>query len=691
MKNSALSQLFRKQGRRGMSWHQIKKSLGVEGAAEEKILQRQLDAMIARGEISKRDRCYVAGRAQSWTGTLCAHPDGFGFVRIAEREKDLFLPREEMVGLMDGDCVEVTASMRRGRETGHLVRVVEAASTKMVGQFQIVGGVGIVTPRSKRMQHTVLIRDGDTMGAHDGDWVRIEVDRATSPLRGRVVSCLGELSTPAELIDMVIDEAAISTTISPQVEQEAAAIPGRPSRKDVICRHDLRHLPMVTIDGADAKDFDDAICVLPRGDGFEAWVAIADVAHYVEAGSAIDKCAAERGNSFYFPDRAIPMLPESLANGLCSLRPRVNRLVVALRMRINGNGTLRSVRAFEAVIRSRARLTYEQVAALLDGSGSAGLKQREICDMLQAAYRLFKLLQQQRQRRGAIDFDSTEMQFSLDGDGVHSIVRHQQSSSMQVIEELMLLANTSVARMLEEAGYTPVYRVHPAPKPQDIDALNQFLDAFALRIKQPKGGDVLPADIQRVMVEAQERGVAHILSRLVLRAMQQASYQPEQAPHFGLAYQHYCHFTSPIRRYSDLLVHRQLKALLRKERQPSLPDLVDICTHLSAQERVQQRAEWDCQAMLAALFHQRDIGRVCAAHISGMSKRRIFVELDATGAEGSLAVDQLAGEYLLDECNHLLRNRHTGDKMTLGDAIDVTIEGCDPVRGQIRVAIAGVQ
>ncbi len=682
----SLSALFRKQGRRALGWHQIKKALGIHDKKGEQRLQNKLDAMIARGEISKQARGYVAQQAKSWIGTVSAHPDGFGFVSIAERAKDLFLPQEQMRGLMDGDCVEVAATTRRGRECGVLIRLVEAASTILIGQYHIEGGVGIVTPRSQRIQRTILIRKGDSMGARHGDWVRIDLDRGSDPLRGKVIERLSDISTPKGLIDLVVSEAGIATDFPPAVEREAAAIPSRPKRKDIDSRHDLRHLPMVTIDGADAKDFDDAICVLPRGDGFEAWVAIADVAHYVTPGSAIDQQAALRGNSFYFPDRAIPMLPEHLANGLCSLRPRVNRLVMAVRLRLNANGTVRSARPFEAVIRSRARLTYDQVANFLDGHGT--IRQREAGEMLHTARRLFHALQQQRHRRGAIDFDSSEMTFSLTQTGVEAITPRRQNCAHQIIEELMLLANTSVARLLEEAGRPPVYRVHPAPKPKDIESLNQYLAAFGMKIHLPKQGDVKPAEIQRIMEAADEKGIAHILSRLVLRAMQQACYQTKPAPHFGLAYQHYCHFTSPIRRYSDLLVHRQLKALLHKEQPIPTDNLDDTCVHISNQERVQQRAEWDCQAMLAALFHQRDIGATVSARISGMSKRRVFVEFDHTGAEGSLAVDQLAGEYILDERNHCLRNRHYGQRLTLGDAIRVRIEGTDPVRGQIRVTIA---
>ncbi len=621
-------------------------------------------------------------------GTLSAHPDGFGFVRIEGRDKDLFLPHEEMRDLMDGDTIEVIASRRQGRECGKLVRLIEKAPDTVIGQLEHHGGIITVTPRNPRLHHAILIRERDTGNARDGDWVRVKIDRRSHPLRGRVVDRLEELDTATGLIDLVISEAGIVHDFPEAAIREAASLPARPRQADIAQRTDLRHLPMVTIDGADAKDFDDAICVQPRGDGFEAWIAIADVAHFVPPESALDRSARARGNSFYFPDRAIPMLPEALANNLCSLRPRVNRLVMAVRLRLDANGRVRSSRAYEAVIRSRARLTYDNVRDFLTGKKRLAARSEEVATTLRCADRLLTALQKQRHHRGAIDFNSVEMRFTLRNGRVKAIRPHTQDRAQQLIEELMLLANTAVANLLQEAKRTVIYRVHPEPKPREIEELNRFLAPFGLSIRTSKKGTLHPSEIQRLLEAAAGKGLEHILPRLVLRAMQQASYQADEAPHFGLAYTRYCHFTSPIRRYSDLLVHRELKALLHQKAPSHAKDIEKTCAHISAQERVQQRAEWDCEAMLAALFYRERIGETFTARISGMSRRRLFFTLEESGAEASLPIDQLAGSYTFDERNHLLRNRHYSQCLTLGDLMRVCIEGCDPVRGQIRVSIA---
>lgn len=621
-------------------------------------------------------------------GLLCAHPDGFGFVRIEGRERDLFLPREEMGALMDGDRVEVVAVRRRGRECGRVIRLVEAAPNRLIARLERHGGVLVAMARNPKVRQPVVVDGEDLAGAHEGEWVRLEIDRRARPLRGRVVERLERLQTPSGLIDLVIAEAGIATGFPEEALRQAGQVPARPGRNEIATRTDLRHLPMVTIDGADARDFDDAICVLPRGEGFEAWVAIADVAHFVPAGSPLDRSAAERGNSFYFPDRAIPMLPERLANGLCSLRPRVNRLVLAVRLRIDARGRVRSVRPYEAVIRSRARLTYDAVQAFFAQGRPLRTKDEEIPEMLRTAGRLLDLLQRRRSDRGAIDFDSLEMRIVLRGDRIVSVTPRRQDRAQRLIEELMLLANTAVADLLRAAGRPVVYRVHPEPERKEIEELNRYLAPFGLHIRSDRQGRVQPGAVQRVLEQAAEKGLEHVLPRLVLRAMQQACYQVDEAGHFGLAYRRYCHFTSPIRRYSDLLVHRQLKALLHRQPPPRVSGMGEICAHLSAQERVQQRAEWDCQAMLGALYYRDRIGTVLSARISGMSKRRLFFTLDESGVEASMAVDRLAGIYDLDARNHLLRGRRHGRTFRLGDPVRVSLEGCDPVRGQIRVAIA---
>ncbi|RMD64924.1 MAG: VacB/RNase II family 3'-5' exoribonuclease, partial [Planctomycetota bacterium] len=405
-------------------------------------------------------------------GVVSAHPDGFGFVDVEGRDKGLFLPHEEMRGLMHGDVVEVRATRRRGRESAELVRIVEPAPSVLVGQFVVEAGTGLVQPRSRRMPQNILVRKRDADGARDGDWVRIEVRRGGAPLTGRVLEVLGRDLTPGRLIDLIVAEQGIETEFPPEVMAEADALPAAVRRRDMEGRTDLRHLPFVTIDGADARDFDDAICVLPRGDGFEAWVAIADVAQYVPHGSALDAEARRRGNSFYFPDRVIPMLPEKLSNGLCSLNPKVPRLAMAVRMRFDPNGRRRAVQAFEAVIHSQARLTYDQAAEWLEDRRESAIANPKVREMLDAALRLHQKLETLRKRRGALDLDVPEVRAVLHEGSVARLSQTRRNVAHHLIEELMLAANTAVAEYMERRKCALLYRVHPAPERESIEALN---------------------------------------------------------------------------------------------------------------------------------------------------------------------------------------------------------------------------
>ncbi len=628
---------------------------------------------------------------------MSAHPDGFGFVDVEGRDKGLFLPHDQMRGLMHGDLVEVRATRRRGRESAELVRIIEEAPPVLVGQFVVEGGMGLVHPRSRRMPQHILIRKRDANGARDGDWVRIEVRRGATPLTGRVLDVLGRELTPERLIDLIVAEQGIETRFPPEALAEAGALPAAVRRKDMEGRTDLRHLPFVTIDGADACDFDDAICVLPRGDGFEAWVAIADVAHYVPRGSALDAEARRRGNSFYFPDRVIPMLPEKISNGLCSLNPNVPRLAMAVRMRFDPNGRRRAVQAFEAVIHSRARLTYDQAAEWLEHRRESAIADAGLRDMLDAALRLHRKLERLRKRRGALDLDVPEVRAVLHEGRVANLSQTRRNVAHHLIEELMLAANTAVAEHMERRKCALLYRVHPAPEREAIEALNDFLKPFGIFVRLPKAGDknaqVRPGDVQWALEKSEGKPYAHVLHRLVLRSMQQARYTPENEGHFGLAYPTYCHFTSPIRRYADLTVHRRLKALLRRQDPDSMQpvaELEEIGLHASVQERKQQRAEWDTQAMLAALYHEKDVGRAMPAIISGVTRRRIFVELQPTLAEAALDVDDLGDMFELDETRHRLTARRGGASHGLGDRLTVVIDAVDPVRGLIRARMVEI-
>jgi len=632
--------------------------------------------------------------APTWTGTVSAHPDGFGFVDVEGRDKGLFLPREEMKSLMHGDVVEVRTTRKRGRESAELIRIVEEAPSILVGQFILQGDIGLVQPRSRKMPQSILVKGRDSGGAHDGDWVRLQIQRGASPLRGKVLEVLGDQLNPERLIDLIVAEQQLPIDFPTSVLAEANAFSDSVSEKDMEGRMDLRHLPFVTIDGADARDFDDAICVLPRGEGFEAWVAIADVAHYVQPGSMLDEEALARGNSFYFPDRVIPMLPEKLSNGLCSLNPDVPRLAMAVRMRFDANGRRRAVQAYETVIHSQARLTYTQATRWLDERDEAAVASPKVRDMLDHAARLYHKLEKHRKRRGALDLDVPEVRAVLHEGSIADLSRTKRNIAHHLIEEMMLAANTAVAEYLETHHCALLYRIHPAPERQAIDALNEFLAPFGIFVRLPKSKDknnkVRPGDVQFVLEKSDGKPYAHVLHRLALRSMQQAKYTPENEGHFGLAYPVYCHFTSPIRRYADLTVHRRLRAVLRKQTpdkvQPA-SELAAIGLHVSIQERKQQRAEWDTQAMLAALYHGKDVGQTMPAMISGVTKRRIFVELDPTLAEGSLSLDDLGGLFVLDEANHRLHARKGGINYGLGDKVEVVIESTDPVRGLINVSL----
>ena len=625
-----------------------------------------------------------------WIGIVSAHPDGFGFVDVAERDKGIFIPREEMRELMHGDKVEVRLVHRRGRESGEIVRIIEHAPSIIVAQLVAKQGVIMAEPRSRRMPQAILVRKQDTLDAHDGDWVRLNIQRGSNPPHGKVIEVLGRDMQPEQLIDLIIAEQQLPESFPDAVLHEPAQFAAEVNPRQWPQRTDLRHISFVTIDGADARDFDDAICVHARGEGFEAWVAIADVAEYVRPGSALDKEALARGNSFYFPDRVIPMLPESLSNGLCSINPHVPRLAMAVRLRFDANGICRSTRIYEAIIESRARLTYTQASEWLEQRNSDAVADADIRRMLDDAMRLHHKLAKRRSLRGALDLDVPEVRAVLHEGRLGGMVPGERNIAHHLIEEMMLAANTAVAEWFERQQCPLLYRVHAAPEREAIESLNRFLAPFGVTIPLPRGkGKVKPGDVQDVLERSEGKIYSHVLHRLVLRSMQQAKYTPHNEGHFGLAYRHYCHFTSPIRRYADLTVHRRLKALLRKENPDAVQPadtLAEIGEHVSVQERKQQRTEWDVQAMLAALYHQKDVGKTMLAVISGMSKRRLFVELADTLAEASMPLEALGHEFTLDESMHRLFARHGQASFGLGDTIEVRIDSTDPIRGLINVS-----
>jgi len=695
--------------------------MGAKTPDKRRALKRQVNTMLEHGELVQRGKYLKpmvdgpssephrgdrkggdsrrGGRgdqkgSETLVGKVSAHPDGFGFVAVPGRKEDVFLPQQEMKGVMQGDTVEVRTVHYRGRESGELVKVVEEAYNVITGQFIIRGGVGMVEPRSKKVAQSIVVAAKDAKGAHDGDWVQIEIDRGTTPLRGRVLQIMNDLFKPSNLIDLIIAEQQLPGEFPDAVMEAANSIPQTISQSEAATRKDLRNLTFVTIDGEDAKDFDDAICVIPRGDGFEVWVAIADVAHYVRPGTPLDKEAFARSNSFYFPDRVIPMLPEALSNGLCSLRPNVDRLTMAVRMRFDCYGRGRAAQAYDAVIHSKARLTYTQVAAWLEdhdaGAEDSPIQQPEVQEMLFNARRLMTLQEKNREKRGALGLDLPEVRPVVKDDAIESLEVRTRNVAHRLIEELMLSANVAVAQYFEAHDSAVLYRVHPQPEREAIDKVNDFLAPFGATIKQQKDGSARPLDIQAILHNCEDKPYGHVLHRLILRSMQQAKYSPDNQGHFGLAYESYCHFTSPIRRYADLTVHRRLKALIRKQDpnkvQPA-NGLAAVGEHASIQERIQVRSEWDVEAMLGALYHAKDVGKEFKAIVSGISKRRVFVEIEESLAEASIAVDDLGSMFVLDEKNHRLTAKRGGFTINLGDELDIQIQSTDPVRGMINILL----
>lgn len=675
--------------RRQASIEALARTLALTETRERRALEHCVQHLLKKGTVV-RQQGELRLAAASKIGTLIAHPDGFGFVRLGrDRASDVYVSPEGMRGFMHGDVVEVRVQQKRGRSQAEIVRLVEAAAGTIVGQLLVRANMALAEPRSRRLP-TVLLDRKRLAGARSGDWLRIEVERGSQPLTGHVIEVLGDVLSPKALIDLVVAELGLPATFPPEVMRELAAIPPAVTREERERRTDLTHLPFVTIDGEDAMDFDDAICVLPRGGGFEAWVAIADVGHYVRPGSALDAEAKSRGNSFYFPDRVIPMLPEKLSNGVCSLNPHVIRLAMVVRMRFDTGGRRRAVHCCEAVIRSRARLTYSQVGAWLEDGDAAAVADEKLRAMLLDAERLYRGMARLRARRGALDLDTPEVRAVIHEGDIRALHVRSRNVAHRLIEEMMLAANTAVVGYLEDKQLQPIYRVHEPPEAESMSNLNAFLAPFGLHIVASSKRGARTADVQQVLAAVVGTKLAHVLPRLVLRAMKQARYSSENRGHFGLAYKRYCHFTSPIRRYADLAVHRLVKnALASPERSatPSPDELANIAEHVSSQERKQAQAEWDSSAMLAALYHGKDVGKVFDATISGVTERRIFFELEPTLAEGAVAVDRLPGRYTFDTKNHRLVDRASGHAFSLGDRLPVRIDATDPVRGTIDLSL----
>ncbi len=654
----------------------------------------------------------LLGRGRGILGTLTRHRDGYGFVaRIDRQGEDAFVPPGEARKALDGDLVRIEiVPAPRGRTMGRILEVVERRRRWVLGTFHARGTASFVVPADDDLEGYVAVPE--TRLARDGEVVKVALEPGAA-LRGEVVERVGRPGDPRVEVLKVSYAKGFSDLFPDDVREEAEQVPDHVRAEDRAGRRDLTALPLVTIDGEDARDFDDAVFVeRVHGKGrarYRAVVAIADVAHYVRTGSALDGEALRRGTSVYFPAQVLPMLPERLSNGICSLNPDVERLCMVADLLIDERGEPVTAELYQAVMRSAARCTYTEVAQVLDGER---LPHRE---RFRPAFELMAELQERltamRARRGAIDFDLPESKIVLGEDGqVIGIERRPRNRAHRIVEELMLAANEAVARHFAHRELPTVYRVHGLPDEEKLDAFRKLARAHGFEVPE---GALGPKELNRLLHGFEGHAQQRALNQLLLRAMMQAVYTPENIGHYGLAAEHYLHFTSPIRRYPDLMVHRLLKlgwagaetgrpakGAARGERgagragrdgaslrAPSPERLEEIATLCSERERAAMQAEREIAAFYAALFMQDKVGERFRGVVASVVEFGIFVEIEPWFVEGLVKIEDLGDDFQLDPDLHALVQRRTGRAFRVGDRLEVEVAAASPARRQIDLAL----
>ncbi|MGD8207583.1 MAG: ribonuclease R, partial [Thiohalocapsa sp.] len=552
-----------------MDFDEVSAALDLTDDEDLTALERRLGAMVRDGQLvrNRRNAFCLVNKRDLIAGRVIGHPDGFGFVKPDDGGDDLYLYPKEMRGMFHGDrvVVRVTGRDRRGRLEGAVVEVLERGTRSVVGRLYSESGVGFVVPDNKRLTHEVIIPSDRLLDARQGQIVVAEItDQPTkrTPPIGRVTEVLGDHMGPGMETAIALRTHELPVDWPETVEQQIAGLSAEVPESAKAGRTDLRAIPLVTIDGADARDFDDAVYCERKPKGWKLLVCIADVSAYVTPDSALDREALNRGNSVYFPDQVIPMLPEVLSNGLCSINPSVDRLCMACELYVNRDGKVTRSRFFEAVMRSHARFTYDEVAAMIvDGDGALSERYADLLPHLFELHALFQALHGARQARGAIDFDTIETKFVFnDEKRIADIVPVRRNDAHRLIEECMLAANVAAARLFQRKRMPALFRIHETPSEEKLSDLREFLAELGLNL--PGGNKPSAKDYATLLESVRSRSDAHLIQTVLLRSMQQAMYSSDNVGHFGLAYDAYTHFTSPIRRYPDLIVHRIIKHVL---------------------------------------------------------------------------------------------------------------------------------
>ncbi len=675
--------------------------------------------------IKNIDRSTATGLLDEIEGVIQGHRDGHGYVVRDDGEADIYLPPNEMRAVLHRDRVKarIVRHDRKGRAEGRVVEIVERPPHPIIGRLLHESGVWLVAPEDKRYGQDVLIPKGATGLAKSGQVVVVELTEPPSlygqPV-GRVKEVLGEIDDPGMEIEIAVRKYSVPHEFSEACIAQARSLPDKVRPQDKKRRIDLTDVPLMTIDGEDARDFDDAVYAEParvgRGKGWRLLVAIADVSNYVETGNALDVDAYERATSVYFPRRVIPMLPEKLSNGLCSLNPEVERLCMVCDMLVNAAGEVHAYQFYPAVMFSHARMTYTEVAAILANTrGPEATRRKELLPHFLNLHDVYRALLKARNARGAVDFETVETQIICDENGrIEQIVPRVRTDAHKLIEEAMLAANVCAADFIAQHKHPCLYRVHEGPTPEKLEILRNYLKAMGVGMTVSE--DPKPAEFQKIAEAVKDRPDAQQIHTMLLRSMQQAIYTPINSGHFGLAYEAYTHFTSPIRRYPDLLVHRVIKAILARERYqlPALPTPGEAHEklarrlaarvaaptqkpkkavppptretqaweaaglHCSANERRADEASRDVEAWLKCKYMRDHLGEEYGGVVTAATSFGIFVTLDAMYVEGLVHITELGGEYFkFDEARQELRGERTGIRYGIGTRLRVQVSRVD--------------
>lgn len=658
-----------------------------------------INELIAEGRVfeTKKGKLASPKDLQMATGTFIGHARGFGFVTPDAGGEDIFIPASETMGAMQKDRVlyKMLHKAEKGKKAdGVIVRILERGQQRIVGTFEAGSkGYGFVVADDKKIAKDIFISRENTKGAVTGHKVVVEITDYGEDRRnpeGKVIEILGHINDPGVDILSVIRRYELAVEFPEEVYAEIEHLGTEVAEADKKGREDLRDLLTITIDGADAKDLDDAVSLKRLGNGnFELGVHIADVSHYVRENTALDKEAYARGTSVYLVDRVIPMLPHKLSNGICSLNPHVDRLALSCLMEVNGRGEVVSHRILESVINSDYRMTYTAVREILEDGTPALLEQyAEILPMLEDMEELRQILGEKRRKRGSVNFDLPESKIILDENGKPIDIKpYEKSIATNMIEEFMLVCNETIAENSFWQEMPFMYRSHQEPDEDKLEKMEQFLRGFGYYLRK-KDGEIHPRELQKVLQKAEDTDEERIITRMVLRSMMQARYTAENGGHFGLAAKYYCHFTSPIRRYPDLEIHRMIKKMLHGELDEKASayyrrKMPDWAKHCSKQERVAEDAERDTDALKKVEFMEDKVGQIYEGIISGVTNWGIYVELPNT-IEGMVALSQMDDDYYeFDEKKMLVFGKRTKKSYRLGDKVVVSVAKVDRMMGTI--------